>query len=73
MKTVAMPEDDRLVVVGVSEWTLVVTRAPMINIVTEPPMAPKIRSWRRPHLSMRTVSQKTVMTVLTTPKRPVVR
>ena len=44
MKTVAMPSDDSDEVVGVLECTLLVTRAPMMNIVTEPPMAPKSKS-----------------------------
>ena len=73
MKTVAMPSDDNDELVGVSECTLLVTRAPIMNMVTEPPMAPKSKSWRRPHLSISTVNQKTVMTVFTTPNRPVVR
>ncbi len=73
MKTVAMPSDDNEELVGAFEWTLDVTSAPIMNMVTEPPTAPKSKSWRRPHLSISTVNQKTVITVLTTPKRPVVR
>ena len=73
MKTVAMPSDDSDELAGVFDCTLLVTRAPIMNIVTEPPTAPKSKSCRRPHLSMRIVNQKIVMTVLTTPKRPVVR
>lgn len=73
MNTVAIPEDERLLVSVVPELTLEVMRAPIMNMHTDPATPPYRRSWRRPHLSTSTRSHKMVMTVLTTPKIPVVK
>ena len=47
-------------------------RAPMVSMQIAPEVPPARKRVRRPSLSMRTVSQRMVITHFTTPKRPVI-